>query len=208
MIRLRPMISNTLAFAGLLGAALAVGCGASRPVKYYTLESIPADAPVTSHAFPVTLLIAHITAPHLYRDDRIVYGNGPVQMGTYEYQRWAEPPTDMLESLLLESLRASGRFRSVERLSSSARGDYIVRGHLSALQEVDSPGIIARFTIALELFYPKTGTTVWTQTYTHDEPAAAKTVPAVVEALEKNVRGGMEQLTASLSQYFAEHAPQ
>jgi len=42
---------------------------------------------------------------HLYREDRIVYGNGAEQLGTYEYQRWAEPPTEMIQEVLLRELR-------------------------------------------------------------------------------------------------------
>jgi cholesterol transport system auxiliary component len=191
----------TLLLAGL------VGCGATRPVKYYALE--PSTSSVNSaNPYPVTILVGHITAPHLYRDDRLVYQTGPGQLGAYEYQRWAEPPTDMIEAMLLQTLRASGQYRSVSRQSSNSRGDYILRGRLSALQEVDSPGVAARFAIELELFQPKTGATVWTQEYSHDEPVGTKTVPAIVEALQRNVQAGMQQLSAGLAQYLAAHPPQ
>jgi len=30
-----------------------------------------------------------------------VYGSGPVQLGTFSYDRWAEPPADMLQDLLI-----------------------------------------------------------------------------------------------------------
>jgi len=48
---------------------------------------------------------------HLYREDRIVYGNGPEQLGTYEFERWAEPPAELIQGVLLRQLRASGRYR-------------------------------------------------------------------------------------------------
>jgi ABC-type uncharacterized transport system auxiliary subunit len=183
-----------------------IGCGTARPAKYYALE-FPTDSPAAATPYPVTLLVGRVSAPHLYRDDRIVFANGPVQMGTYEYERWAEPPTDMIENGLVRTLRASGRFRAVEHLSSNTRGDFILHGHLIALQEVDQPGVAARFTIELEMFEPKTGTTVWSQVYTHDEPVGGKTVPAVVEALNREVRAGMEQLSAGIAEYFANHPP-
>jgi len=66
--------------------------------------------------------------------------------------------------------------------------------------------VAARFSIELELFDRKSGTVVWTQPYSHDEPVSTKNVPAVVEALQTNVRTGLQQLTGSLSQYFASQA--
>lgn len=181
-------------------------CGAIRPVKYYRLDIVPNSAPAGGSAYPVTLILGQITAPDLFRDDKLVYSTSSVQLGTYENQRWAEAPTEMIENMLLESLRASGQFRTVERLSSNARGDYVLRGHLSALNETDTPQVAARFSIELELFDRKSGSVVWAQPYSHDEPVAAKNVPAVVEALQTNVRAGLQQLTSSLNQYFASQA--
>jgi ABC-type uncharacterized transport system auxiliary subunit len=129
-----------------------------------------------------------------------------VEMGVDEFHRWTEPPTEMLEQLLVEQLRSSRQYKSVQRVSSSARGDYLLRGHLSSLNEMDDPsGLKARFIIQLELFDQKSGTVVWTETYSHDEPVEKKSVSAVVESLQKNVNAGLAQLTSSLAQYFASH---
>ena len=184
------------------------GCGASRPVKYYVLDIGPAPATSAAAQVPVTLLVSHITASHLYRDDRLVYGSGAVQRGTYEYERWAEPPAELMQDMVISSLRASGTYRSVSRISSNLRGDYIVRGHLYALDEVESQGLAARFSFQLELFDPKNGATVWSSAYTHDEPVNGKKVSDVVEALDRDVRAGLTQLTGELGQYFASHPPQ
>jgi ABC-type uncharacterized transport system auxiliary subunit len=189
---------------------LTAGCGASRPVKYYVLDpgDTHAAAPATAPRYPITLLVARLGASHLYRDDRLVYGSGPVQLGTYEYHRWAEPPIEMVQDTIVATLRTSGLYRSVSPIGSSLRGEYILRGHLDSLDEIDKPQIAARFSLELELFDPRAGTAVWTSSYSHDEPANGKTVPDVVEALDRNVRTGIQQLTANLAQYFAEHPPQ
>lgn len=200
---MRRTLQSAAAVLLLAGAA---GCGAAHPSKYYTLE-LPADSPSATNRFPVSLLVGHISAPHLFRDDKIVYRSGKEQLGTYAYQRWAEPPTDMLEEMLVRQLRGSGRFQSVERLASSARGDYILRGHLSRLEETDSHGIQASFALELELFHPKTSTTVWDHFYSHDEPVAGKTVPDVVAALNRNVQRGLAELTANLEEYFTTNLP-
>jgi ABC-type uncharacterized transport system auxiliary subunit len=197
------------AIAGL-AVALAVvtlaGCGAARPSKYYKLE-VAAAPPVASSndAYPVGLLVGRLTAPHLFREDRIVYRTGPGQMGTYDNHRWAEPPTEMIEVALLHMLRASGRYRTVQLLQSNARGDYIVRGRLQDLEELAGKSLGARVTLVVELYEIKSGTTVWSEPYSHDEPVNGKTVADVVDALTRNVQHGLEQAVGGINQYFATH---
>jgi ABC-type uncharacterized transport system auxiliary subunit len=189
-----------------LAIALA-GCVSARSPRYYTI-SVPSAVPQTSDPqFPVTLVMGRLYAPHLLRDDRVVYSMSDVELGVDEYHRWAEPPTGMIERLLVQRLRTSGKFRTVQHLSSSTRGDFILRGYLGALNEVDDPGgIRARFTLQLELFDVKEARVVWSDSYTHDEPVSQKTVSAVVESLQKGVNMGIDQLTTNLDQYFRTRA--
>ncbi len=192
-------------------AASTVSCGGSRPVKYYVLDAAPAPAISSASQFPVTLLVSRVAASSLYREDRLVYGSNDVQLGTYEYERWAEPPADLIEDMVIKSLRQAGSFRSVSRMSSNLHGDYIVRGQLFALDEIDAGSLAARFSFQLELYDPKARATVWSGAYTHDEPVGGgkkATVADVVEALDRNVKAGLTQLTGELSQYFASHPPQ
>src|SRR5439155_13299602 len=102
-----------------------------------------------------------ITSSHLYRGDRVVYSTGS-EMGTYEYQRWAESPSEMIAEMLVRGLRESGRYHAVYSQTSSAHGDYLVRGHLYDFKEISGGGVLARVTIELELRDLKTGATVWT----------------------------------------------
>jgi ABC-type uncharacterized transport system auxiliary subunit len=193
----------------ILAAGITAACGASRPVKYYVLDTGARAAPESSPGrFPIRLLVGRVTASHLYRDDRLVYGSGAVELGTYEYERWAEPPAGMIQDMLIRSLQATGAYRSVSGLSSSVRGDYIVRGHLSSLDEVQGPDLAARFSFQIELFDPKTNATIWTDSYAHDEPVTGKKVSDVVEALDRNVSAGLAQLTSHVGQYFAAHPPE
>ncbi len=192
------------AFALMIG--LSSGCGAARPSKYYQL-TVPADAdPIEkADAVPVTLLLGQLITSHLYREDRIVYGNGPEQLGTYEYQRWAEPPTEMIQEVLLRELRATGRYRAVQYRRSNIQGDFALRGQLYDFKELAGGQMSARVTLELEMRDLKNGATVWTHYYSHDEPANGKDVPAVVAALDKNVQRGVKEIVGSLDQYFASH---
>src|SRR5712672_1583753 len=183
------------------------GCGAARPSKFYQL-TLPNDkTPGADPApFPVTLLLGPITTSHLYRDDRIVYSSNGEAMGTYEYARWAEPPSEMICDLLLRELRSSRRYRHVYSLRSDVRGDYLLRGHLYDFREISGNGLAARVSFEFELRDSKTGATVWTRSYAHDEPVAGKDVPAVVAALDRNAQNGLHEITTSLEQYFVAQA--
>ncbi len=206
----RPRDSSAFKRGAILVAAIAAcvfnGCGAARPSKYYQL-TLPGDAAGVQSAdpAPVTLLVGDLMASHLYRDDRIVYSSGGTQMGTYEYQRWAEPPPEMIKEVLLRELRASGRYSAVYTHRSNVNGDFLVRGRLYDFKEVSGSAMLGRVAFELEMRDLKTGATVWTHYYTHDEAVDGKDVPAVVAALDKNVQRGVKEVVASLDQYFASH---
>ena len=187
-----------------LAAGLLTGCGAARPSKYYQL-TIPGDAaPAAERSpYPVTLLLGPLRASHLYREDHIVYSSSGENMGTYEYQQWAEPPTEMLVDVLLRELRASGRYRAVDILRSNSHGDYILYGRLYDFKEISGAPLLARLTVDLELRETKTGSTVWTHYYSHDEPVSGKDISAVVAALDRNAQRGMGEVKSSLEQYFS-----
>ena len=187
-----------------LAAGLLTGCGAARPSKYYQL-TVPGDAaPAAERSpYPVTLLLGPLRASHLYREDHIVYSSSGQNMGTYEYQQWAEPPTEMLVNVLLRELRTSGRYRAVDVLRSNSHGDYILYGRLYDFKEISGAPLLTRLTIDLELRETKTGSIVWTHYYSHDEPVSGKDISAVVAALDRNAQRGMGEVKSSLEQYFS-----
>ena len=191
-----------------LSVSLAAGCGAARPNKYYQL-TVPGDRAPAANAnpVPVTLLIGRLTGSALYREDTIVYSSGGEGMGTYEYHRWAEPPTEMIAEIMLRQLRASGHYRGVYTLRSDIHGDFLLHGRLYDFKEVSGSSEVARVTMELELRNVKTATSVWTHFYSHDEPTAGKNVDAIVAALDKNVQQGVAECLASFGEYFAAHPP-
>jgi ABC-type uncharacterized transport system auxiliary subunit len=187
-----------------LAAGLLTGCGATRPSKYYQL-TVPGDAAtVAEHTtYPVTLLLGPLRASHLYREDHIVYSSSGQNMGTYQYQQWSEPPTEMLVDVLLRDLRASGKYRAVDVLRSNSHGDYILYGRLYDFKEISGAPLLARLTVDLELRETRTGSTVWTHYYSHDEPVSGKDISAVVAALDRNAQRGMGEVKSSLEQFFS-----
>lgn len=194
--------------AMLLGIAIALSsCGAARPIRYYQLnvpELVPAGS---SEPYPVTIVLGSLTTSHLYREDKIVYGSQGEGMGTYQYERWAEAPTEMIEAVLLRELHNTNRFRQVHSMRSGVHGDYLLHGHLYDFKEISGPNLVARVSFDLELRDNRTGTLVWNTTYRQDEPVGSKDPAAVVAALDKNIQRGLHEAAAGIDQYFAAHPP-
>jgi ABC-type uncharacterized transport system auxiliary subunit len=184
------------------------GCGKTKPSRYYQLTSATGAPTIQTPTFPVGLIVYPLMAPEVYRASPIVYSVGPEQMGVYARELWIDPPPKMIQQVLVRDLRSSGHYQSVYFQESGALADFALRGRLYDFREVDSgSNVAARVTMDIELRNTKTGATVWTHYYTHDEPATDKTVPAVVSALDKNVQMGVNEVAAGLDQYFTAHPP-
>ncbi len=183
-------------------ALLLAGCGHMQPVRYYEI-SYPAVGPAKQEPLNATLLVRTFATSHLYREDRIVYGSGSDQMGTYQNERWSEPPAEMLQNALVRELRSTGRFRNVTALRSDSSGDFLLTGHLYDFKEVSGNGIVARISFDAELRDLKAGKTVWTYTYNHDEPSNGKDVASLVDAIDRNVQRSAQEVEAGIQQALA-----
>ena len=205
------MKNTFLTLASVFAAAvLLAGCGAARTSHYYQLGVMnESSRPAASgEQYPVRILVSPFMSSHLYREDRIVYGSSSEEMGLYQYERWTEPPSEMLHEIIVRRLRGSGRYKEIYSMRSSARGEYILRGHLYDLKEISTgSGLVARVAFEAALVDAKTRDTLWTHSYHHDEPVAGKNVAALVSALDRNVQAGVSDLAAGLEQYFAAHPP-
>jgi ABC-type uncharacterized transport system auxiliary subunit len=201
-----------LAAVLLLSAAVALtvflgGCAKAIPVHYYQI-TYPPLAVNGAAAYDVNLLIRPLFTSHLYREDRIIYGSTAQQMGVYLEERWAEPPTDMMQNAMIRGLRSSGRFRGVNALRSSTSGDFLLSGHLYEFKELDQNGTAsARLSFDVQLRDMKTDQIVWTWAYNHDEPSAGAGVPGVAAAMDKNVNASIQALSAALDEYFRSNPP-
>jgi len=175
------------------------GCGHPKPVRYYEI-SFPVVGPPKQEPLNATLLVRTFATSHLYREDRLVYGSGSEQMGTYMNERWSEPPAEMLQTALVREMRSTGRFRTVTALRSDSSGDFVLTGHLYDFKEMSGNGISARLSFDVELRDLKAGKTVWTYTYNHDEPSNGKDVASVVAAMDRNVQLSVQEVEAGIQQ--------
>ena len=198
-MRQRIVLLTLILYLGMLN-----GCGAARSSEFYQLTVPSEKASAADPApYPVTLVLGPITTSDLYRDDHIVYTSTGEVIGTYEYRRWAEPPSEMINDVLLRELQRAGHYEHVYALASDVHGDYVLRGRLYDFREIDGNGLSARVAFDFELRDSRTGTTVWNLSYSHDEPVNEKDVSAVVAAMDRNVQSGLSEVLEGLDKYFS-----
>ena len=198
-------ISGAFAIGALLSVGLS-GCGSMKPVKYYQLTHPPTTSLGGSpSAMDVSLLVRPFQTSHVYREDRIVYGGEGEQVGVYEYERWVEPPVELLQDALARGLRSSGHFRNVTTLRSDSTVEFSLIGHLYAFREVSTGGVVARLNFDVELLDLKAGKVIWRHTYNHDVPSSGKSVGDVAAALNKNVQLSVQEIQDGVVQTLANY---
>jgi ABC-type uncharacterized transport system auxiliary subunit len=185
---------RTVLFSVAIG--LLAGCGSVRgpATRYYKLDITPAPAPA-GPSTSASLRIEPFRTTSLLRQDRIVYRPSPVEVGFYEYHRWAEPPTDTVTKALADQLAGRRLFQSVGISDGAERAAYVLRGSIDRLQEVDYKGAVrAQVTISLELEDPVRGEKIWASVASSECVVAKSDVQAVVAAMGRASQQSIERL--------------
>ena len=194
---MRFLISMCMGMAGMLLSS----CVATRPVRFYTIQ--PASPPANQGKPDVlVLLVGAITTPEALQDGRIRYRSGANESGAYEYDRWTERPGSIVRISLLRALRASGQYRRVLESSSQAAGDYVLQGRLYEFGEVDGASIQSKISLQVELIDRKTNRNVWDRMAEREEPVTGKTVPDVVQSLDRNLQRVVSETVAEIDKFL------
>jgi len=182
---------------GLVGT----GCVNSRPIHYYMIET--PSAPKAPSADGPVLVVTTVSVPVALQDGRIRYRTGSNEAGAYEFHRWMERPGTMVTTSLVHALRASGKYRRVVEASSSAAGDYVLRGKLYEFDEVDRDRIQTRISLQIELVDMKTKRDVWDHLVEREEPVTSKNVSEVVQSLERNLAHVANEAAVEIDKFLS-----
>jgi len=181
---------------------LFTSCAPTRPVHYYTLAPTSAATNLTKPDGP-TILVGAIITPESLQDSRIRYRAGANESGSYEYHRWEQRPGAIIHDSLVRALRASGKYQRVLESSSSAIGDYLLRGKLHEFAEVDNPAIQTKISVHLELIDKKTNRSVWDHRFERVEPASGKDIRDVVESMDRNLQQVVTEAAAEIDRFLS-----
>jgi len=189
-------------FAGVLA-----GCGGGRvpATQYYKLDIPPAPTPA-GPTVPASLRIEPFQTTVLLRQDRIVYRPSPVEVGFYEYHRWAEPPSDTVTKALADQLAKRRVFQSIQISEGEEKVDYVLRGRIERLQEVDyMGGVRVQVSISAQLEDPAQQT-IWSSVASSDAVVTKGNVQAVVAAMSQASQQSISRLMTDVTKAVQQHA--
>jgi ABC-type uncharacterized transport system auxiliary subunit len=195
------MIMRTFWIATVVG--LLAGCGSVREpaTKYYKLDIPQAPTPAGPSA-PASLRIEPFRTTALLRQDRIVYRPSLVEVGFYEYHRWAEPPNDAVTKALADQLIRRRVFRSVAVSGGAEKADYVLKGSIDRLQEVDYKGAVrVQVMISAELEDPVQRRIIWSSAASSESVVAKSNVQAVVAAMGQASQQSIVRLTTDVTKF-------
>lgn len=156
---------------------------APEPSVYVLTPPVAATGP----ALAANLLVLRPSAAPALRTDRIATRLAENRMDYYAGARWGGELGTVVQSALVESIRATGRFRTVEAEPGQFRATHLLGVEVSHLEADYSGGAtpIARVTLTATVarFADRRTLASWTETV--EEAAAANTLTAVTAALDR-----------------------
>jgi ABC-type uncharacterized transport system auxiliary subunit len=180
-------------------------CGGGKipQTRYYQLDLPVAPAPRSSSILPKTAVVMPWTSSEMLADDRIVYRPSREEVGYYEYHRWAEDPRSTISRLFIHSLETKGSFASIVPFDGRTRADYILRGRIDRLEEVDfEDGVKVYVELSAELLDASNSRVLWQGRGRGDGTVSTSDVRQVVSQMSQAAKTGVDQLTASLDQFL------
>jgi ABC-type uncharacterized transport system auxiliary subunit len=196
-------LRHTGLVGGLLGLLLVGGClgrGDFTPIRYYSVDSLPVSVAPAARSWPIPLGVRPFTAATRYRD-RILYRLSAVEVGFYQYDRWVEPPEEMVTRVLIAALSTSGLFRQVVPVDVVQLPAWLLSGELIRFDEVrDAGGSRAECWVRVEVQQAHDERLLWTDVLKATEPLAAETPEALARAMSRAVQQVAVGLIARLEQ--------
>jgi ABC-type uncharacterized transport system auxiliary subunit len=125
-----------------------------------------------------------------------------MEVGFYEYHRWAEPPTNTVTNALADQLKSRHVFQSVEISDGGEKPDYVLRGSIDQFQEVDYKGAVkVQVSISAELEDPVRREKIWSSTASSECLVSKSDVQAVVAAMGQASQQSIARLVTDVAKF-------
>jgi len=184
----------------VLAALLAPGCGKVRFPNYYTLAVAPTLTPAANPGRTLgSLAVRDFETPAYLRQGRIVYRESPTEVGFYEYHRWITNPGTTVTTAIVDTLRSSALFSQVEPDASHSKPDFLLRGQLERLDEIDYGGAVrVEVKLSAQLVNLRTASTVWSEDEAETARVEKAAVNSVVAEMSDAVQKCIDRLLADM----------
>jgi ABC-type uncharacterized transport system auxiliary subunit len=187
----------------LLFALFLTGCGKLPLVHYYDIRYPQASALHSTPKLSETLGVAGFTASFSYRQSRLLYREqeSAAKVGFYEDRRWVSSPTELVTLAAISHFRQSGLFARVVPNPGDSTVDYVLKGRIVELDEVDkSDGYYANVGLEAELYdlRQQRHTVIWTGNVYRQRKTTARDVDIIANELSLALGEALQELVSKL----------
>jgi ABC-type uncharacterized transport system auxiliary subunit len=167
-------------------------------MHYYTLQ-LPSPPAAGDPKTGFVLAVEPFRSTDVLRDDRILYYESATQLGFYQQHRWVTDPPTMVQELAAQRLRQTGVFAHVQSPPLSQPVDYLLKGRVLNLEEIDyEGGVKGRAGLELTLLRSRDHKIVWSARRQVENAVQEKGVAGVVNALDGVVKQVLEEMTQAV----------
>jgi cholesterol transport system auxiliary component len=189
---------------------LVAGCAGLHSNQAATQTYVLASAPAAASATAVTgsavagsvtvQVLRPLAAPGLDTDQIALLRDGQ-RLDYYAASRWPAALPDLLQTLAIDALRASGRFRAVQPDATAFAADDVLQIEIRHCEVVYSPdgSPVAHVQLLATLGHQGDRSLVGSVSAESDAPAAANRMQSVVAAFQDAVNRSLTQLAAGLA---------
>lgn len=191
---------------GMLCVVLLSGCALFSPVTMDTskslLDSIPLDVPSAKTREATLLVLVPETAP-VYATTQMAYSTRAYQIAYFSQNEWAATPSQMIQPLIVETLRNTHLFSAVLSPPDFGRHSLALRTEILELkQDFAAEPAMLRLAMRVYLYRETTNQVVATRDLSVREPMAERNPHAGVVAANK----ATATLLLELAKFVVENA--
>jgi cholesterol transport system auxiliary component len=187
----------SFACASLIGCAL--GGRPAAPVATFVLQGADTQSNAPNAATDLVLKVSVPDAAPAFESSRMAYIEQPFRIDYFAQNEWADPPSRMLKTLLMQQLSNCGLFRFV--FTDSAGVDESLRLDSELIELVQAFGESSsdvRVSVRFDLVDVAQRAILFSDTLSTTEPAASRDPYAGVVAANTAVQRVLDQLVTAL----------
>lgn len=167
----------------------------TEPTTEYVISRIPCTVAKKPHRRIVLLVHKPSTNP-LYNSSKMAYSTQAYQIGFFVKSRWAEPPAEMLQPLMIQTLQNSHYFYAVNSSLAMGSYNYVLNTQIVKLQQTFFANCsYVHFVVRAQIVNASTNRIIAVKEFSFVEPARELTPYGGVVATNKAAAKFLQQLT-------------
>ena len=140
-------------------------------IKEYRVDVKPYDLKYNHTTFK-TIAVSMPTANRIYQSKQMLYSVRPHELSEFAKNRWAEPPVQMLQPLIIQALQNTHHFKAVAPAISGGRYDLLLNTQvIDFYQDFCESGSVFKLTLRAQMIKVASGKVVASKQFTVIQPA-------------------------------------